>query len=365
MNHAARAELLAEMLAIPSPSGSEQMLASFLRDRLLELGFRTSIDAVGNVLGEIGNESRPRLLLLGHIDTVPDQLAVRRDGDCLFGRGAVDAKGPLAAMICAAATPIRGCIVVVGAVEEETPASTGARHLLRTQPTPDAVVIGEPSGWSGVCIGYRGRIGIELEITRPASHSSSPEEKAIEVAVDLWREIRDHTSDLHDGDGVFQRATATLVRLEGDCERAGVDITCRVPTGFDFDRFDDFLDRIRGDARVTVDERTAAVCSERSDPVVRALTTAIRSQGARPTLKVKTGTSDMNIVKAAWSVPIAAYGPGDSKLDHTDREHVDLREFERGVEVLSAALPLLAGVGTEPTRHSRPEQTFPPTASTT
>lgn len=77
-------------------------------------------------------------------------------------------------------------------------------------------------------------------------------------------------------------------------------------------------------------------------PVVRSLCTAIRARGQRPTLKLKTGTADLNIVEPRWQVPAAVYGPGDSGLDHTDHEHIDLTEYAQAIEVLREALELLA-----------------------
>ena len=61
----------------------------------------------------------------------------------------------------------------------------------------------------------------------------------------------------------------------------------------------------------------------------------------RPTLRLKTGTSDWNTVASAWAVPTVAYGPGDSALDHTPHEHIDLAEYEEGVSVLARVLALL------------------------
>ena len=97
-------------------------------------------------------------MLLGHMDTVPGGVPVRCEAGRLYGRGAVDAKGPLAAMISAVAElgDFPGRIVVVGAVEEETPGSLGAMTIRATHPQPDVVVIGEPSGWSTVVLGYKG-----------------------------------------------------------------------------------------------------------------------------------------------------------------------------------------------------------------
>jgi [amino group carrier protein]-lysine/ornithine hydrolase len=72
--------------------------------------------------------------------------------------------------------------------------------------------------------------------------------------------------------------------------------------------------------------------------ITRALTRAIRQQRAQPSLVLKTGTADMNIVGPAWSCPIVAYGPGDAALDHTPDEHIVLAEYLQSIDVLTTAL---------------------------
>uniref|UniRef100_UPI0025C3D894 M20/M25/M40 family metallo-hydrolase n=1 Tax=Deinococcus sp. TaxID=47478 RepID=UPI0025C3D894 len=69
-----------------------------------------------------------------------------------------------------------------------------------------------------------------------------------------------------------------------------------------------------------------------------------RAQGGTPTFKVKTGTSDMNVVAELWPVPTLAYGPGDSSLDHTPEERLDLAEYDRAVAVLTEALTRLVAL---------------------
>ena len=91
----------------------------------------------------------------------------------------------------------------------------------------------------------------------------------------------------------------------------------------------------------------AAWRSDRNNGLVRSFLSAIRAQlpDARPGFVVKTGTSDMNVVGPAWQCPILAYGPGDSALDHTPNEHVQLSEYASAVAVLEAALRGLAASG--------------------
>ncbi|MEC9373229.1 MAG: M20/M25/M40 family metallo-hydrolase, partial [Planctomycetota bacterium] len=95
-------ELLREMVATRSLSGEEQVVARLIVERMSALGYAARVDEAGNAVGVIGSGSRT-LVLLGHMDTVPGEIPVRIEGDTLHGRGSVDAKGPLATFIMAAA----------------------------------------------------------------------------------------------------------------------------------------------------------------------------------------------------------------------------------------------------------------------
>ena len=152
------------MLEVYSPSGQEQAVASYIVDFMRKSGFRKAyVDEAGNAVGEIGAEAgqaNKTLVLLGHIDTVDGFIPVRvePDDDTIYGRGSVDAKGPMAAFVLAAAELAQQTellankrIVVVGAVEEEAASSKGARFA-QHQYQPDFCVIGEPSSWSHITL---------------------------------------------------------------------------------------------------------------------------------------------------------------------------------------------------------------------
>lgn len=337
------AGLLREMLEIPSSSYQERALADYLAVTMADLGFRTHIDGVGNVVGVIDRGVGPTVMLLGHMDTVPGQFPVRSEDGKLYGRGAVDAKGPLAAMICAAAgaTDFRGRIVVIGVVEEETPRSRGAMAIRATHDRPDALIIGEPSGWSSVVLGYKGKLDLRYSVKCPATHPSNPVPKASELAVACW----DSLVDLLGPDanhGVFDQPGATLVRLNADLTTATADLSVRTPPGFDVDGLvRDLRDRLPA-GELDVLNSVAATRVGRADPAVRALVSGVRRLHAQPRLVVKTATSDMNTLAEVWDTPMATYGPGDSSLDHADDEHIVLSEFIRGIDVLSVALSELA-----------------------
>ncbi|MDX1813808.1 MAG: M20/M25/M40 family metallo-hydrolase, partial [Candidatus Bathyarchaeia archaeon] len=99
-------DLLTRMTKIYSSSGNEEEISLFLADEMTKMGFHVHRDEVGNVIGEIGDGS-PVVLLCGHMDTVEGEIPVRIEDGQLYGRGSVDAKGPLAAMIVAASTFIK------------------------------------------------------------------------------------------------------------------------------------------------------------------------------------------------------------------------------------------------------------------
>jgi LysW-gamma-L-lysine carboxypeptidase len=81
-----------------------------------------------------------------------------------------------------------------------------------------------------------------------------------------------------------------------------------------------------------------AVRGEKNSPLTAAFLRSIRSQGGKPRIKVKTGTSDMNVVGPVWKCPMLAYGPGDSRLDHTPNEHIEIDDYLRGIRVLTHVL---------------------------
>lgn len=342
MNREIALQLLRRMVEIPSLSEQEGALAAYLVESMQRLGLHSFIDGAGNAVGVREQGQGPLILLLGHMDTVPGWIAVEEQERCLYGRGVVDAKGALATFICAvAALPdFCGRLVVVGAVEEEVPSSRGA-HFLLDRYRPDAVLIGEPGGWSNVVLGYKGKIALSCTIERPAAHSAAPEPTASEAGVAFWNRLVEHLAGLGQQQSVFYSPTPRLHRFEGSDRQASMEISCRLPPGFDRQAFEQVLAKIGDGAQVELKEAVPAVLMPRDNLLARVLTQVIRRHGGQPKLKLKSGTSDMNVVSQRWHVPMVAYGPGDSRLDHTDHEHLNLDDYLRAIDVLADALDRL------------------------
>ena len=329
-----------------SPSGQEGEAVSFLVEAMDQRGIRAHVDEAGNAVGDAGRGS-PHIALVGHIDTVPGIVPVREEAGRLFGRGAVDAKGPLAAFAAALSrfTELdRGRITVVGAVEEECPTSRGARHLVDRM-RPDHVFIGEPSGWDSVTIGYKGVVGFDYRLEQPNAHFAGDHLRAGERTIALYNALRSHVT-AHSTESEFESPRLELRRFNthdnGLTEGADAYFSVRVPPGYDVDGLVGFVMDQAAPAEIECDQRLEGVVAAKNTPLIRALLRGIRQEGGRPTFKKKTGTSDMCIVGPAWKCPIAAYGPGDSSLDHTPCEHIVLDEYLRSVEVLTAALKYLS-----------------------
>lgn len=334
--------LLRGMLEIHSLSGEEGRLAAHLRDEMAHRGLHAYVDEAGNAVGEIG-ETGPTVALLGHMDTAPGVVPVRQEGDLLYGRGSVDAKGPLAAFICAAArlgarAGLR--VVVIGAVEEESATSRGARHAAVTH-HPDACVIGEPSRWDRVTLGYKGRLLVDYTHSQGSAHTAGAGATASERAVTFWNGL---VAVAAEGGGAreFERLTPTLRRIQSGSDGlhdvAHMEISLRLPPDCDTTALRERLRALAGEATLTFSGDEPAYRAPKNTALVRAFLSAIRSEGGAPSFALKTGTSDMNVVGPVWNCPILAYGPGDSALDHTPDEHISLAEYGRAIAVLTASL---------------------------
>jgi len=340
------AQTLIDLVGIPSPTGSEHEATRWLAGRMLELGFtEASIDESGNAVGRMGDGPN-QAILLGHIDTVPGVIPVRLEGDLLHGRGTVDAKGPLAAFVDAVAGlgRVEGwSFVVVGAVDEEGD-SRGARHLLTQGYRPRFAIVGEPSRWDRITIGYKGSAWTTVTVRRPLAHSAAAEPTACEAALAAWSSIQAWAEAFNRGrDRLFDRVVPSLQRWSSDDDGlqawARIHLGARLPPDIEPQRWMETLQTITEGAVVDwAGLATPAYRGEKNTPLTRAFLRAIRDGGGQPAFVTKTGTADLNLVAPAWSCPAVAYGPGDSSLDHTAREHISLAEYARSVVVLGATL---------------------------
>lgn len=341
-------ELLRWMVEQYSPSHHERDFSRALAARLEARGWRAHTDEAGNAIASLG-EGDTCIALLGHVDTVPGEVPVRLEDGRLYGRGAVDAKGAIAAFVEAVELleePERAGkrFLLLGCVEEEVALTRGALHV-RERHRPDFVINGEPSGAHAVTIGYKGLVRLELEHRATRRHTASRDYRApAEHVIDAWNALRAHCDEWNREKSLFEQNLPALTAIHTDAsdaeEWATASVSIRTGPQSDVERL---LATLAGVPTVQVRTLSSkqAVRMDGTDALGRAFKQAIRERGARPTLRLKTGTSDWNTVAPAWQAPILAYGPGDSALDHTPHEHIHVDEYEEAVAVLSRVLALL------------------------
>jgi [amino group carrier protein]-lysine/ornithine hydrolase len=363
-------DLLERCVRIGSLSGQEQGVAAFLRDEMDARGFSAYIDVAGNAVGMIGKGPR-QLVLLGHMDTVGGEVPVRYETGAdgvrrLYGRGSVDAKGPLCTFILAAEAAREQIlesgwqVIVIGAVEEEAASSKGARHVAKAY-RPDMCIIGEPSSSDAVTLGYKGRVIIEGRVEQTVQHTAIPGPNASERAVAVWNWVKQFAEFYNEGkkkayDQLMPSLRNISTGSDGLHEWCDIYMSVRLPPDYTPQQLEKALQShiqsIRSEEKdeseveantaygmkISFRGRELAYRGRRDSTLVYAFLDSIRAHSLRPRLLDKTGTSDMNVVGPVWNVPIVAYGPGDSKLDHTPIEHMPEPEFARAVSVLTQAI---------------------------
>ena len=350
--------LLTNLLGIYSPSGKEEDIGNFIAEEMTKLGIQVGKDNVGNVIGVVG-EGTPVILLCGHMDTVSGHVPLRVEEGRIFARGAVDAKGPLAAMIMAAASlgkdpAFKGRVLIVSVVEEEA-TSRGVRELIKEGIQADYAIFGEPSGVENITIGYKGQIQLRITCKTTTGHSSTPwlYENALDKAYELWMQIKSNYP-LNQKETPFNSISVCLTRISGGQANSVIPfesemyIDIRIPPQFTsgqvledtlkiIDKYKMANPQVR--VKATMVDSVEPFEVEKSSPLVRALSFSIRKVLNKPaTLLRKTGTGDMNILGKAMVLPIVTYGPGDSHLDHTLDEHIVLSEYLSSIQIFKETI---------------------------
>lgn len=335
--------LLEGLLKLYSPTSGEAAAVEYLVAQMTALGYEARIDRAGNAVGVMG-AGPEEIILLGHIDTVPGFIEVEQVGDVLHGRGAVDAKGSLACFAAAGALAGRvpgRRIIVIGAVGEEGD-SPGARYVI-DQYRPQALIIGEPSGWDRLTLGYKGSAWFEFEARRTLAHTSAQNESACEAAVRFWNRLTAKVGEFNDGKAkMFDQLLPTLREMrsnsDGFVETAQLKFGMRLPLELSVRALGELVAATAAGDRIEMSEGCPAYRAEKNTALVRSFLSAIRAERGEPGFTVKSGTSDMNLVAPVWGCPTLAYGPGDSALDHTPEEHILISEYQRAVRILARVL---------------------------
>jgi [amino group carrier protein]-lysine/ornithine hydrolase len=338
-------DFLKSIVEIYSVSENEMAVTDHIVEVMKKLGFNSYKDEVGNAVGEIG-EGDNQILLVGHIDTVPGEIPVKIRGGKLYGRGSVDAKGPFATFVMAA-SKVKNLknkkIVVVGAVEEEIASSKGAKNLLNKH-KPEFIIIGEPSGYDAITIGYKGATRVEYQLDKENFHTAGEGENEIEEAINFFLKLKGLVYNYNqDKTKIFDKLQIQLSKVnsisDGFTNTIHMDLRFRIPIGYDISNIKKFIETNKGNAQIKIHGIEYPIKVPKNNDLVKQFLKSMRKHHIKPRFKVKTGTSDMNVLGYGYpDVPIVTYGPGDSSLDHTPNEHIIIKDYSKAIEVLTEVL---------------------------
>ena len=370
--------LLEELIALPSvnpaflpadhPWAGEMRVADFLAEtaskRRLDVEFQRVSGPRANVLIRCSpaRRARNRIILAPHIDTVGGDnlerlLKPRRAGVRLFGRGACDTKGSVAAMLSAlvkvANAPRRpaNTEILLAALVDEESVQAGSRTLVKSQLRADLAIVGEPTRLK-VVTAHKGVLWLELKTRGKAAHGARPElgKNAVHEmarAVDLLEttyagqiERRKHP--------LLGHATVNVGAIHGGRQPNIVPAECSA-----------LLDRRllphEADGKVIREIKKLFVSRELSvkikpthpapcfaletDPRNRWVSELMRSIGQRSPVGVDY-FSDAGVLSDA-GIPSVLFGPGDIAHAHTPDEWIDVRQLQRATDMLARFLQSL------------------------
>lgn len=378
-------QFLRQLVQTPSPSTNEGAVAELIVAELTRLGLKdTRIDPMGNVIACLGTGEGPTLLFDAHMDTVDvgERAAWRHDpygavieDQVLYGRGAVDTKGSIAAMVYGAkrlldaGLPRRGTLVLAMVVQEEPCEGLAIREVIEEQGIrPDYCIVGEATNLS-LARGHRGRLEACITLRGRSSHSSMPDagQNAIYsaarviVGIELLAQQLNHDSFLGRGSIavtqieslaesrnavphhctliVDRRLTSdetevkVLTELRRVISREGVAAEVTVPdylatsyTGYPCRARQYFPPWVLAENHPFI-----ARCSQALEGVL----------GGRPRLSCWQFSTDGVYTAGVAGIPTLGFGPGEERYAHTSEEQIRLADVvaaARGYAAIAAEL---------------------------
>ncbi|MEP6981181.1 MAG: succinyl-diaminopimelate desuccinylase [Nakamurella sp.] len=337
------ADLTAALVDVPSVSGTEKPLADLLEAALRTLPHLEVLRSGNAVLARTHLDRPTRVILAGHIDTVPiaDNVPSRTEGDLIHGCGTTDMKSGDAMMLNLAATlpePSRDLTFVFYDCEEIEHDRNGLTRIERELPdwlVADLAILGEPTN-GAVEAGCQGTAAVEVRLAGRRAHSARSwlGLNAIHAAAPVLARLAEYPGRDVDIDGCRYREGLNAVRISGGVAGNVIPDECVVQVNFRFapDRdADDALDFLRiffdgFDVRV-LDIAPGA------RPGLSAPAAAEFVAAAGGTAVAKFGWTDVARF-ATLGIPAVNYGPGDPSLAHTREEHVSRRQIGEMAAVL-------------------------------
>jgi succinyl-diaminopimelate desuccinylase len=335
--------LTAALVDVPSVSGNERALADAVEAALRGLPHLEVVRSGEAVLARTHLGRERRVLLAGHLDTVPvaDNLPSRQDGELLYGCGTSDMKAGDAVFLHLAATlpePRHDLTLVFYDCEEIDAARNGLGRIERQLPDwldADLALLGEPTDGL-VEAGCQGSLRVEVRTAGRRAHSARSwlGENAVHRAADVLNRLAAYRARRTTIDGCEYREGLQAVMIAGGVAGNVIPDECVVTVNFRFapDRTvanaEQHVREVFDGLDATVTDASPGALPGLTAPAAREF---LAATGEAP--RGKYGWTDVSRF-AALGIPALNYGPGDPNLAHTRDEHVAVGQITRSVEVL-------------------------------
>jgi putative selenium metabolism hydrolase len=353
-------EFLRKLVRTPSLSGEEEHVAELIAKEMETLEYEVEVDGVGSVLGRRLGNSEKTVLFDGHMDHVDpgdpeswshDPYGAEVVDGVLFGRGTVDMKAALAAMIYGCAVPqTEGDILVACVVHEETNEGVAVKRLIEEKGlTPEACILGEPTDLA-LSVGQRGRGVFRITTRGATSHASMPElgKNALYEMTPIIDRIKESNlslpSDPFLGAGSVAITSISCMPGAGPIipDRCDILVDRRLVPGEDLNSILKELKSLAVGAQVEliedditfytglrakVEQYFSGWVIDRDHPVVKASLKALsESFGRKTEVMGWKFSTDGVATSGALGIPTIGFGPGDPALAHQPNEHIALMD---------------------------------------
>jgi len=381
-------KLTQSLIKIPSHKdvqGREKEVANYIYDFCVEHGLEAELIPVEgercNVIAYLrGDGTGKTLMLNGHTDTVPpynmtiDPFAAEIKDDAIWGRGAVDMKGPIASMLISmlalkrSGIKLKGDVIFTGVIGEEE-RSEGTEYLVKSGLKADGAVVGEPSNYE-YAIGHRGLEWLEIIVKGKAAHGGVPHlgvnaiEKAAKliekIRIDLYPKLEKRYNE-YMGPSVMNFGV-----VQGGSQPSTVADKCSIKIDRRYipgetvesvlKEFQDIIDGLKVedpdfDAEIirmpnnmlTLDH--VYLITPPNDPIVTTVRGAIKEViDKEPLITRRRGWTDAALLSNYANIPTVVFGPGNISFSHTKDERIEISQLVDAVDIYTRIIQNFCGV---------------------
>ena len=364
-------DFLKQLIQTRSLSGEEQEIAGIIREKMVVLGYKADIDAMGNVIGIIGEEE-PSILFDAHMDHItpgnlnnwqyPPYSGKIINGE-IYGRGSVDMKGALASIIFGCANPNNNRKKVVSCVvHEETNEGVATRKVIEGyKGNIKACVLGEPTNLK-LSIGQRGRAVFSITTQGFTSHSSMPElgKNAIYLMNPIIKKIKE-MNRFFPSHPLMGSGSISITDIS--CEPGGgpivpdkctIHVDRRTIPGDNLEKIKQELEEISGAAEIKllkdkikcytgyeeeVEQYFPSWILEKQNSLVQMCSTSMgKTLGKKPEIITWRFSTDGVATAGLFKIPTIGFGPGDPSLAHQPNEKIRLEDVFIAAQIYSDLL---------------------------